>query len=319
VLNRDKILKERYIQLMDIFTHLSRTLNLLSSKEHYIDSKSSLGKAISDSGEVSTTFLFDTSRVLQRLGLQKFGLSSDEARVYIALMKKGDNGEKVGILNKELDIKRTTIYRIIDRLIKKNWVEKLENPKGTIYIAKPANELVEKIIKEKEKEIGVLKSFQLLLKEYLKNGRGDISQIYGDSQTFGKKIFDIDVLGIMGLEKDFGIIVFEYNNIIIDEGRIQDKLDLVYGKIGQEIDKVKEENKAPDFEDKKIENTKFQEYLGAIIFIKFKEGSKTAKNVGDGWIIAVKLVAIPIENNIYVIWGSEEKFELLMNMILNLK
>jgi len=158
-----------------------------------------------------------------------------------------------------------------------------------------------------------------LLKEYLKNGRGDISQIYGDSQTFGKKIFDIDVLGIMGLEKDFGIIVFEYNNIIIDEGRIQDKLDLVYGKIGQEIDKVKEENKAPDFEDKKIENTKFQEYLGAIIFIKFKEGSKTAKNVGDGWIIAVKLVAIPIENNIYVIWGSEEKFELLMNMILNLK
>ena len=110
-----------------------------------------------------------------------------------------------------------------------------------------------------------------------------------------------------------------YNNITIDEIRIQDKLDLVQGKIGQEIDKLKEENKVPDFEEKKIENTKFQEYLGAIIFIKFKEGSKTAKNVGDGWIIAVKLVAIPIENNIYVIWGSEEKFELLMNMILNLK
>lgn len=46
--------------------------------------------------------------------------------------------------------------------------------------------------------------------------------------------------------------------------------------------------------------------------------SKTAKMIGTDWIIAAKLVAIPVENKINVIWGSEEKFPILMNIILKL-
>jgi hypothetical protein len=123
----------------------------------------------------------------------------------------------------------------------------------------------------------------------------------------------------MGLEKDFGIIIFEYENVIIDEIRIQDKLDLIHGKIGQELEKLSKANKIPDYEDKKIEYTKFQDNFGAIIYLKFKKGSETTKSLGDDWVSAIKLVAIPVENNIYVIWGSEEKFQIIMDMILNLK
>jgi sugar-specific transcriptional regulator TrmB len=311
--------QNKLMQLINVLMQMARILDGINSRKPYMDPSLSLGKVV-QVGDVSTKFLFDTTKILQDLGLQKFGLSQDEVKVYLALMKKGEKGETVGNLNKELDIKRTTIYRIIERLINNNWVEKLsETSKGTqIYVARPINELVKNIIKEKEKEIQILKTFQLLISEYLKNGT-DFSQAYGDSQSFSRKVFDIDVLGIMGLEKDFGIIIFEYENVIIDEIRIQDKLDLIHGKIGQELEKLSKANKIPDYEDKKIVYTKFQDNFGAIIYLKFKEESETAKNLGDDWVIAIKLVAIPVENNIYVIWGSEEKFQMIMDMILNLK
>ena len=68
----------------------------------------------------------------------------------------------------------------------------------------------------------------------------------------------------------------------------------------------------------KIEYTKVQEYLGASIFLKFKEGSEVANNIGHDWVVAIKEVAIPIDNVIYVIWGSEEKFQNIMDIILKL-
>ena len=60
-------------------------------------------------------------------------------------------------------------------------------------------------------------------------------------------------------------------------------------------------------------------YFGSEIFARFKKGSKTANNVGDDWYIAVKQVAVPIDNKIYIVWGSEEKFTILLNIILKLK
>ncbi len=54
------------------------------------------------------------------------------------------------------------------------------------------------------------------------------------------------------------------------------------------------------------------------MYLKFKEGSKTANNIGTDWIVAVKHLAIPIEDKIYVIWGSEEKFPILLSIILKL-
>ena len=311
--------KDRLVQLINAVTQISRALRLMSSKEPYMAPDTLLGKE-DPFAEVSTKFLFDTTKILQTLGLQKFGLSPDEAKVYLALLNKGEKGEIVGNLDKELDIKRTTIYRIIERLLKKNWVEKvLETPRGThIYVARPIVDLVNKIIKDKEEEIKILKSFRLLIGEYLSNGWEDVSKRYKDSQSLGREVFDIDVLGIMGLEKDFGIIVFEYDKDIIDEIRVRDKLDLVYNKIEEQIEKLKNESVIPGFEDMKIEYTTVQEYLGASIYLKFKEGSEIANSIGHEWVVAIKQVAIPIDNIIYVIWGSEEKFQIIMNAILKL-
>jgi len=55
--------------------------------------------------------------------MYRIGISEVEAIVYLALLRKSDRGEKIGNLDKELDLERTHIYRIINRLIDKNWVE----------------------------------------------------------------------------------------------------------------------------------------------------------------------------------------------------
>ena len=51
-----------------------------------------------------------------------FGLTEEEAAVYLSLLKRGTRGEVVGRIKDELDIGRTTIYAIMERLLSKKWV-----------------------------------------------------------------------------------------------------------------------------------------------------------------------------------------------------
>jgi len=44
-----------------------------------------------------------------------FGLSNDEARVYLYLLRRGKKGDVVGRLKNDLEIGRTTIYAILER------------------------------------------------------------------------------------------------------------------------------------------------------------------------------------------------------------
>ncbi len=314
---------EVFMELMKIFTALGRSLSSMSSREPFI-APNIIFSPDTKFQKISPKFLFDTMGILRRLGLQKFGLTLEESKVYLTLLEKGSHGNIVGNLNKQLDIKRTTIYRIIDRLIKSNWVEKgSKTPKGTqIYIARPINKLVNKIIEEKEEEIKILKSFQFLIEEYFIEGL-EKSQYYDQIQSFGKDVFDIDVLGFMGLEKDFGIVIFEYEEKIADEIRAKDKLALVYDKIREQIKNLKQKKKIKDIgnldEYTKFEEEEIQNYYGANIFIKFKKGSPTAKQLGEDWILVIKEIAIVVDNVIYLIWASEEKFEVLKNLVLNLK
>jgi len=54
------------------------------------------------------------------------------------------------------------------------------------------------------------------------------------------------------------------------------------------------------------------------MYFKFKEGTETGNNVGTDWIVAARHVAMLIENKVYVVWGSEEKFPVFLNIILKL-
>ncbi|MHA2290419.1 MAG: hypothetical protein ACXABG_16655 [Promethearchaeota archaeon] len=89
-----------------------KTVNILrelSSKEPYFKPERSFGKI--EEADLTPKILSDTSRVFEKLGINRMGISEDEAKVYLSLLRKGEKGEKIGILNKELDLKRTHIYR----------------------------------------------------------------------------------------------------------------------------------------------------------------------------------------------------------------
>ena len=294
----------------------ARTLSEMSSKEPYITGKLSLEKE-EEEKELTPKIISDTSRVLEKLGLNRVGLSEDDAKVYLALLRKGEKGEKVGILDKELELKRTHIYRIIDRLTQKDWVDKLaKTPKGgQIYVARPLIDLLDVFIKEKEEEIKILKGLRLIISENLENGW----KIITDGKKDIKGQFDLDIQEIIGNEKDCGIVIYEYDRIIKGEENL-DKVKLrIYSKKLETIIKERQEiGKLKDLEDVKVEEIDIQDYCGAIISIKYRLGRKTANNVGNDWNVVAKLVSIPIDNKIYIIWGSEEKFQILMNMILKI-
>lgn len=261
--------------------------------------------------DLTPKILSKTSNILERLGLRSIGLSEADAKVYLSLLRKGVKGEKVGILDRELELKRTHIYRIIERLTEKGWVEKstILPESAQHFSARPLSDMIEKIVKEKEDELRIIKGIRLILSETPENGWHIISSADKDL----KMQFDIDIYEIIGFEKDCGIVIFEYDRIIKDE----ENLDRVKLRLYTEKLKIRIIDH-PDLDQVKVTESTIKNYLGAEIVIKFKEGSNSAKNLGNDFITIIKLVTIPIDNKIYVIWGSKEKFTLLVNMIMKI-
>jgi len=286
----------------------SRTLGELGKKKPYLNPKTILGKN-KEIKWATPKILLDDAQNLQRLGLLKAGLSFEEAKVYLTLLQSGERGEKVGNLNKKLEIKRTTIYRIIERLVNKRWVDKvMERPTGTtIYVARPLNEIIDNLIRDKENELKLLKSFRYIMGESSENGWIDVSK-------------DFNTLGIVGVEKDCGLIILEYGETVKEDVILQAALQLSYEKLKEHLQPEPEieEFTIPDLEEIKIVHRKIDDYFGAIMELKFKEGSAIANNVGTDWIVAAKHVAVPVDDKIYVIWGSEEKFPILLSIILKI-
>ncbi|TFG04594.1 MAG: hypothetical protein EU539_10515 [Promethearchaeota archaeon] len=309
-------------KITDGLVDAARTVLDLSSKEPYLKPETSLGR-VEELKWATPRILLDDTNNLQELGLLRFGLSIEEAQVYLAFLRKGKEGDSVGSINEELDIKRTTIYRILERLIDKGWVVKLPEPdqRAQSFIARPLTSILDERIAQREEELKILKSFRFVMGDSLENGWIDLAEIDKDSKSLLEKGLNFKTLGITGEEKDCGLLIFEYSSSIGHDVFNKAALQLACErlKLSTQIDEDIEEFTNPDLEDLKFENTKIREYSGAIMYIKFREGSKTAKMIGTEWIIAAKLVAIPMENKIHVIWGSEEKFPILMNIILKLE
>ncbi len=307
-----------------------KTVNILrelSSKEPYMGSDTTLGNLEELKWATPKVLLNDTIN-LQSLGLLRFGLNEQEAEIYLAFLKRGDDGETIGNVHKDLlGLKRPYIYKIVKHLEGNNWITSIKDPDERVqkYRAISLNHIIDDFIKQREKEITILKSLRFILGEKLENGWIDVSELEHDLQNMYSKEYDFNNLGVTGVDKDCGLLIFEYespvDNNIVMRGALQLSFEKIRAKlfVYEDIDDdVKEGYKNPDLDDIKIVDKKILDYYGSEVYIRFKKGTKTANNVGDDWIIAVKQVAVPIENKIYIVWGSEEKFTILLNMILKL-
>ncbi len=288
----------------------AKILHRLSPKKPYMDLKTRLGK-VDQLKWATPRILLDDTNLLQELGLLKFGLSIEEAKVYLSLLEKGKEGAKVGQLNEELDIKRTTIYRIIDRLISKEWIVKPFEPGSVqIFIARPINDIFDERIQQREEELKILKIYRFIM--------GESYVPLEHDKSIEQKALDFKALGITGIEKDRGLLIFEYSSKVDNDIVIRAALQLSCEKLkmGLQVDEDIEEFSNSDLEDVDFRDTKFQDYLGSVMYLKFKEGSKTANNVGTNWIVAANQIAVPLETRIFVIWGTDEIFSQLLSIIL---
>ncbi|MHA1191557.1 MAG: helix-turn-helix domain-containing protein [Promethearchaeota archaeon] len=278
------------------------------------------------------------SKIIEYLThLMNFGISEDEAKVYLSLIKRGPRGEVVGRIKNELEIGRTTIYAIMERLSDKGFItakEISQNPKRILYIANSPIILFNKIIVENEKKLDNQKQSNLFVGDnlektyqgakklnletahpgaykYLKpliNKKFEIkSEVIEHSAGSEHKLsYDYELKGPKGFPKDSGLVIIEYDrNIEHDHRLIDNASEMFRSKTEYEIRK----DKIPGFQDLKFVKANFGVFLGNKVLIKIKY----KKN----WWEAGYHAVIPLNNRIFFIFGAKENFQMLKEMILN--
>lgn len=86
--------------------------------------------------------------------LEKLGLLESESKVYLTLLKEGQN--PVGKIAKQTSLNRGSVYKALETLMKKGFVAHVIKANTKEYKAS-SPEVVEKLIKEKEKELQKIK------------------------------------------------------------------------------------------------------------------------------------------------------------------
>ena len=264
-----------------------------------------------------------------------FGLSEEEAKVFLSLLKRGTRGEIVGRIKEELSIGRTTIYAILERLTVKGWViaeEISENPKRVKFVAKSPFQVLNEIISFKENELSLLKKNSLhvgdrletiyqgakklslenvhpggyrYLKPLIESGWKIKSEVVEHNETLRRLTLDYELKGKKGFPKDSGLIIFMYDRIIEEDNlTINSAFELFKSKTDYEI----HQDKIPGFEELKFEDKSFKGFPGAEIFIKLKFKK-------DWWLVG-KQAVIPIKEKIFLIFGNKVNFKTLFQMIL---
>ena len=135
--------------------------------------------------------------------LEQFGLTEKQAKIYLACLKLG--ASRVGKIQQEAEIKRTTLYDILAELEKMGLILHITKQKTRIYTALNPEKLVD-LLKEKEKSIKVILPdlqelfFSVVYRPNVSfyQGAEGIKQIYKDSLNCKDK----EILQIVSV-KDF--------------------------------------------------------------------------------------------------------------------
>ena len=219
--------------------------------------------------------LRDTEEYINHL--KNFGLSDEEAKVYLSLLSRGDRGEVVGRIKNELEIGRTTIYAIMERLCDKGWASSEEimfTPKRIKYVADSPLKVLNKIINIRENELeqqkrsslfigdrldityqgakkltldtahpGVYKYLKPLIDQEFKISSEVIEYQEGKDHHLS---YDYELKGPKGFPKDCGLIIIEFNRDIEDDKRlIKEAFKTFKSKTDYEIRR----EKIPGFQD----------------------------------------------------------------------
>ena len=194
--------------------------------------------------------------------LEEFGLTEAEAKVYLALLKKGTS--LAGVISKETGIHRRTIYDILYRLRAKGLISNIVLNNNRHFEAAIPERLLE-LIKEKENNIKErLPELKLLFKANKEKkevvffkGKQALKTVFDDQIKEGKEILS------MGKFIDLDQITRLYFKKY-DDARIEKKIELksIFDEVAKENKAVK---KIPLIKTKFLPNLE-QSNLGIYIY-----------------------------------------------------
>lgn len=270
-------------------------------------------------------------------GLQKTGLTREEALIYFNLIQHGKKGTYIKDLTDHLPIKRTTLYSILNRLHGKGYVREnpdYEGPKGAkLFAAISPERYINRIINKKKSEFETLEKIKLdvidkletvylesieysiseiddFLKPYLnplyKKGWKVIEYIVEKSQiTYDFEAYDITLLvPDAKFVKDAGFMVFKYNrDVENDVNTLNYMFDMLSRKGKEEV--LSKGIGVVDI--KLIENQieiKGKKFKGHLPKFKFEHTDK--------YVQMTETVMIPIKDKIFFMWAENHKFILEM-------
>jgi sugar-specific transcriptional regulator TrmB len=99
-------------------------------------------------------------------GLRLIGLTELEAKIYLKLLKLGE--VKVSELAKKTKVTRTQLYPLLEKLVEKGVVEKLEDKPIIRYKVLDPDKLILLLERWKKQQINILKALELSLKKLKK-------------------------------------------------------------------------------------------------------------------------------------------------------
>ena len=150
---------------------------------------------------IETFMLKDTQLVIREL--KKIGLSEKEARLYLALLRKGpSSAQKLAIA---LDITRPTSYRLLEDLVDRGLVRRVNVPQKAVkrFAAKAPDELLSLLrlkkrrVEEQEREL--LRMITELRAAYHQDDGGIVTYI--NKEETRNLIID-DIMGVSILHAD---------------------------------------------------------------------------------------------------------------------
>jgi sugar-specific transcriptional regulator TrmB len=270
-------------------------------------------------------------------GLEKTGLSYEEAIIYFNLIKYGKKGTYIKDLADHISIKRTTIYSIINRLQEKGYVRDnpdYDGPKGAkMYVAVSPELFINRVINLKKNELEQLENLSVsvfdkletiylesiefsfkeidsFLKPYLKSlyekGWKVIEHIVEKSQiTYDFEAYDVTLLVPKAkIVKDAGFMVFKYNrDVDNDSNTLNYMFDILSRKGKEEV--LSKGIGVVDIKliEKKIE-INGRKYKGHLPEFKFENSHEYNQ--------LTETVMIPLKNKIFFLWAENHKYILEM-------
>ncbi len=159
--------------------------------------------------------------------LNQYGLSDEEVKVYLVILENG--GSFVSKISQLARIKRTTVYLIVDRLSKKNLINKYPTKKGLKIVASDPNILFKRSKKIHEDIIQILPSLKAIEKRGIdkpnvKYFSGEEGFIYVCEESIKKPSSEVLFLG--SLKDLYATITDEYDQSIYIPTRLKKKINI---------------------------------------------------------------------------------------------